>query len=125
MIKYCYYSIYLTGLKKPLTPRVLELQKIILKCTRIIITLLIIIITNYFFRLDFKGLNMWFVIVLTFLMCVVARSEEIAEYRLPTNFKPISYRLDITTHLDDRFIFEGVVNIKVSATDRLTKYKIN
>lgn len=82
------------------------------------IMLLIVIITYYLFRLDSKGLNMWFIIVLTFLMSVVARSEEIAGYRLPTNFKPINYRLDITTHLDDKFIFEGVVDIKVNVTDR-------
>lgn len=89
------------------------------------ITLLIIIIPYYFYRMDSKGLNMWFIIVLTLLMSVVARSEEIPGYRLPTNFKPISYRLDITTHLDDKFIFEGVVDIKVSALDILIKYKIN
>lgn len=43
----------------------------------------------------------------------VARSQEVPEYRLPTTFKPVSYRLDVTTHLEDEFTFEGVVNIKV------------
>jgi aminopeptidase N len=48
-----------------------------------------------------------------------ARSQEVPEYRLPTTFKPISYRLDVTTHLENKFTFEGVVDIKVSVR-RLT-----
>lgn len=63
------------------------------------------------------SIKMWHIFVLTLLMRVAARSEKISEYRLPTNFKPTNYRLNIITHLDDKFIFEGVVNIKVSAFD--------
>lgn len=65
-------------------------------------------------------IKMWHIVVLTLMMSVVACSEKISEYRLPKNFKPINYRLNITTHLDDEFIFEGVVEIKVSTSDGLT-----
>lgn len=52
--------------------------------------------------------------VFLILGAVFARSQEVPEYRLPTTFKPISYRLDVTTHLENKFTFEGVVGIKVS-----------
>jgi len=54
-----------------------------------------------------------FIIALS-LMGSVVNSKETSEFKLPTNFKPVSYRLDVTTHLDDKFMFEGVVDIKVS-----------
>lgn len=63
--------------------------------------------------MEFGILKMRYIIALS-LIGAVAHSEEISEFRLPTNFKPISYRLDITTHLEDKFTFEGIVDIKVS-----------
>lgn len=57
---------------------------------------------------------MRFIVGLSLLWAVVGAQQNVSEFRLPTNFKPISYRLDVTTHLDDRFVFEGVVDIKVS-----------
>lgn len=44
----------------------------------------------------------------------VVISQETSEFKLPTNFKPVSYRLDVTTHLEDKFMFEGIVDIQVS-----------
>lgn len=59
--------------------------------------------------------KMRFIVGLSLLLWAVAGAQQnVSEFRLPTNFKPISYRLDVTTHLDDRFVFEGVVDIKVS-----------
>lgn len=60
--------------------------------------------------------KMWYIIALSLLTGEVARSQEVTSHRLPGNFKPATYRLDITTHLDDKFVFEGVVDIKVSTT---------
>jgi len=62
--------------------------------------------------------KMWCIIAVSFLMIVVNSSQENSEFRLPTNFKPISYQLDVTTHLDDKFTFDGVVDIKVCNYNR-------
>lgn len=63
--------------------------------------------------MEFGTFKMRYIIALS-LIGAFAHSEDISEFRLPTNFKPISYRLDVTTHLEDKFIFEGIVDIKVS-----------
>lgn len=62
--------------------------------------------------------KMWSIIAISSLIIGVISSQENSEFRLPTNFKPISYRLDVTTHLDDKFTFEGVVDIKVCTYSR-------
>jgi len=63
--------------------------------------------------MEFVDFKIMFIIALS-LMGLVVNSKETSEFKLPTNFKPVSYRLDVTTHLDDQFMFEGVVDIKVS-----------
>ncbi|VVC39573.1 Hypothetical protein CINCED_3A003208 [Cinara cedri] len=60
-----------------------------------------------------QAIKMRFIISLTLLWAVVCSALNSSEFRLPDNFKPISYRLDVTTHLDDKFVFEGVVDIKI------------
>lgn len=70
------------------------------------------IIRVYLFRLTFWDFTMRFIVVLSLIMGF-AHSQEISEFRLPKTFKPVSYRLDINTHLD-KFTFDGVVDIKVS-----------
>lgn len=67
--------------------------------------------------MEFVGFKMIFIVVL-FLMRSVVDSKESSEFKLPTNFNPVSYRLDVTTYLDDQFIFEGVVDIQVSLYSR-------
>jgi len=47
-------------------------------------------------------------------MTAIVRPQEVSEYRLPADFKPVSYRLDVITHLEDKFTFDGVVDIKAS-----------
>ncbi|XP_001944764.2 aminopeptidase N [Acyrthosiphon pisum] len=72
-------------------------------------------------RMEFVGFKMIFIVAL-FLMGSVVNSKESSEFKLPTNFKPVSYRLDVTTYLDDKFMFEGVVDIQmtcVEATDTI------
>lgn len=73
------------------------------------------------FRMEFVGFKMLFVIALS-LMGSVVHSKDSSEFKLPTNFKPVSYRLDVTTYLDDKFMFEGVVDIQVSYFDRDTSH---
>lgn len=48
-----------------------------------------------------------------------AISKETSEFKLPTNFNPVSYELNVVTHLEDKFMFEGVVGIRVS-TQQIT-----
>lgn len=64
---------------------------------------------------------MIFIVALS-LMGSVVNSKESSEFKLPTNFKPVSYRLDVTTYLDDKFMFEGVVDIQVSLQDLLVTH---
>jgi len=68
------------------------------------------------FRMEFGAFRMRYIIALTLLIGAVVRPENISEFRLPSTFKPVSYRLDVTTHLEDKFTFEGVVDIKVHVT---------
>uniref|UniRef100_A0A2S2QD74 Aminopeptidase N n=1 Tax=Sipha flava TaxID=143950 RepID=A0A2S2QD74_9HEMI len=67
-------------------------------------------------RMEFRGyVEMRFAVALFLVLgAAFARSQEVPEYRLPTTFKPISYRLDVTTHLENKFTFEGVVDIKIT-----------
>lgn len=65
--------------------------------------------------MDFEVVKMRFIVALSLVAAAVVHSQKTTEFRLPTNFKPISYRLDVTTHLEDKFVFEGVVDIKVSS----------
>eukprot|EP00102_Acyrthosiphon_pisum_P026390 XP_016663600.1 PREDICTED: uncharacterized protein LOC107884954 [Acyrthosiphon pisum] len=62
-------------------------------------------------RMKFVGFKMIFIIALS-LMRSVVNSEETSDFKLPTNFKPVSYELNVTTHLEDKFMFEGVVCIR-------------
>ncbi|XP_016660468.1 aminopeptidase N isoform X2 [Acyrthosiphon pisum] len=71
--------------------------------------------------MKFVGFKMIFIIALS-LMGSVVNSEETSDFKLPTNFKPVNYELNVTTHLDDKFMFEGVVCIRmtcVGATDTI------
>jgi len=72
--------------------------------------------------MDFVVFKMISIIAL-FLMGSVENSKDINEIKLPTNFKPISYRLNVTTHLEDKFMFEGVVDIQVSIHERDKRHK--
>lgn len=63
--------------------------------------------------MKFVGFKMFFIIALS-LMGSVVNSKETSEFKLPTNFKPVSYELHLVTHLEDKFMFEGVVVIRVS-----------
>ncbi|XP_022171836.1 aminopeptidase N-like [Myzus persicae] len=72
-------------------------------------------------RMKFVGFKMIFIIALS-LMGSVVNSKESSEFKLPTNFKPVNYRLDVTTYLEDKFMFEGMVDIRMScieATDTI------
>ncbi|XP_026808314.1 aminopeptidase N-like [Rhopalosiphum maidis] len=72
-------------------------------------------------RMGFVVFKMISIIAL-FLMGSVENSKDINELKLPTNFKPLSYRLNVTTHLEDKFMFEGVVDIQIiciEATDTI------
>lgn len=53
---------------------------------------------------------------------VVVNSKESSEFKLPTNFKPTSYQLDVTTYLEDKFLFEGEVAINVSTNQSDTSH---
>nr|BAH72588.1 ACYPI001900 [Acyrthosiphon pisum] len=71
--------------------------------------------------MKFVGFKIIFIIALS-LMGSVVNSEETSDFRLPTNFKPVSYELNVVTHLEDKFMFEGVVCIRmicVGATDTI------
>eukprot|EP00102_Acyrthosiphon_pisum_P019671 XP_016656881.1 PREDICTED: aminopeptidase N isoform X2 [Acyrthosiphon pisum] len=71
--------------------------------------------------MKFVGFKLIFIIALS-LMGSVVNSEETSDFKLPTNFKPISYELNVTTYLEDKFVFEGVVGIRmtcVEATDTI------
>lgn len=59
--------------------------------------------------------KMRFIVVMSLIGATVVHSQQTTEFRLPTNLKPVSYQLNVTTHLEDKFIFEGVVDIKVSS----------
>ena len=63
--------------------------------------------------MKFVGFKMIFIVALS-LMGSVVNSEETIDFKLPTNFKPVSYELNVVTHLEDKFMFEGVVCIRVS-----------
>ncbi|XP_029344595.1 aminopeptidase 1 isoform X2 [Acyrthosiphon pisum] len=72
-------------------------------------------------RMKFVGFKMIFIIALS-LMRSFVNSEETSDFKLHTNFKPVSYELNVTTHLEDKFMFEGVVCIRmtcVGATDTI------
>jgi len=71
--------------------------------------------------MEFVGFKMLLILTLS-LMGSVVNSKESSDYKLPTNFNPVSYRLDVTTYLDDKFMFEGVVDIQVSSHRRDTSY---
>ncbi|XP_008179639.1 aminopeptidase 1-like [Acyrthosiphon pisum] len=71
--------------------------------------------------MKFVGFKMIFIVALS-LMGSVVNSEETIDFKLPTNFKPVSYELNVVTHLEDKFMFEGVVCIRmtcVGATDTI------
>ncbi|XP_008182457.2 aminopeptidase N [Acyrthosiphon pisum] len=71
--------------------------------------------------MEFMSFKMIFIIALS-LMGSVVNSKETSDYKLPTNFKPVSYELYVVTHLEDKFMFEGVVSICmtcVEATDTI------
>lgn len=65
--------------------------------------------------MNFVIFKMIYIITL-FLLGSIVNSKDIL--KLPTNFKPISYRLNVTTHLEYQFMFEGVVDIQVSTHER-------
>lgn len=65
------------------------------------------------FRMELVGFKMIFIIALS-LMGSVVNSKETYEFKLPTNFNPVSYQLNVITHLEDKFMFEGLVYIHVS-----------
>ncbi|XP_016663890.1 aminopeptidase N-like isoform X2 [Acyrthosiphon pisum] len=71
--------------------------------------------------MKFVGFKMIIIIALSLIGSVV-NSQETSEFKLPTNFKPVSYELNVVTHLEDKFMFEGVVCIRmtcVGATDTI------
>ncbi|XP_050540509.1 aminopeptidase N-like [Daktulosphaira vitifoliae] len=52
------------------------------------------------------------------LIAAVLSQEEADKFRLPNNMKPLSYRLDIITHLNEgNFRFEGAVEIKITCIE--------
>ncbi|XP_025198945.1 aminopeptidase N-like [Melanaphis sacchari] len=67
-------------------------------------------------RMDFVVFKMIYIIALS-LMGLVVNSKEISEFKLPTNFKPISYRLNVTTHLENKFMFEGLIDIQITCVE--------
>ncbi|XP_060868466.1 aminopeptidase N-like [Metopolophium dirhodum] len=72
-------------------------------------------------RMKFVGFKMIFIIALSLLGPVV-NSKETSEFKLPTNFNPVSYELYVDTYLEDNFMFDGVVGIRmtcIEATDTI------
>lgn len=68
--------------------------------------------------MEFGVFKMTFTVAALFLIGASARPEmPHSGFRLPSEFKPISYDLTVITHLEDKFQFEGVVHIKVSGRD--------
>ncbi|XP_029342693.1 aminopeptidase N isoform X2 [Acyrthosiphon pisum] len=70
--------------------------------------------------MKFAGFKIIFIIALSLMGSV--KSEETSEFKIPSNFKPVSYELNLVTHLEDKFMFEGVVGIRmtcVEATDTI------
>jgi len=63
--------------------------------------------------MKFVGFKMIFIIAL-FLLGSVVNSKETSEFKLPTNFNPFRYELYVDTYLEDEFMFDGVVGIRVS-----------
>lgn len=66
--------------------------------------------------MEFGAFKMRLIVAALTLIGAFARAQNtaVSEFRLPTNFKPISYTLDVTTHLENKFAFEGIVGIRVS-----------
>lgn len=65
-------------------------------------------------RMEFKVIKMKFIATSLMMVAAIVHSKKMTEFRLPMNLKPVSYRLNVTTHLEDKFMFKGVVDIKVS-----------
>jgi len=63
--------------------------------------------------MEFAGFKMIFIIALS-LMGSVVNSKKVSEFKLPTNFNPVNYQLNINTELEDKFLFAGKVGIHVS-----------
>ncbi|XP_008186165.1 aminopeptidase N isoform X2 [Acyrthosiphon pisum] len=66
--------------------------------------------------MKFVGFKMIFIIALS-LMGSVVNSKETSEFKLPPNFNPTRYELDINTYLEDKFMFEGLATIFVTCIE--------
>jgi len=63
--------------------------------------------------MELIGFKMIFIVALS-LMGSVVNSKETGVFKLPTNFNPFNYEMNVITHLEDKFMFEGLVKIQVS-----------
>ncbi|XP_050433287.1 aminopeptidase N-like [Adelges cooleyi] len=80
-------------------------------------------------RIPFRVSKMRLMVLVLLSIAAAVNSQQVSNYRLPKTMKPMSYRLDIITHLDvDNFKFEGSVYIKITClepTDTIVLHSAN